>query len=35
MQFRLGPMPYDVARHSIELFARKVAPEFRRKEAAE
>jgi len=35
MQFRLGPMPYDVAQRSIELFARKVAPEFRRQQAAE
>lgn len=35
MQFRLGPMPYDVAQRSIELFARQVAPQFRRKQAAE
>ena len=30
MQFRLGAMPYDVAKHSLELFARQVMPEFRR-----
>jgi alkanesulfonate monooxygenase SsuD/methylene tetrahydromethanopterin reductase-like flavin-dependent oxidoreductase (luciferase family) len=35
MQFRLGPMPYETAKQSLELFARKVAPEFRRKQAAE
>ena len=35
MQFRLGPMPYDTAAASIERFMAKVAPEFRRKEAAE
>ena len=26
--FRLGPMPYEVAANSIELFMKKVAPEF-------
>jgi len=31
LTFRIGPMPYEVAAHSIELFMRKVAPEFRRK----
>ena len=29
MQFRLGAMPYDTAAASIDLFMRKVAPEFR------
>ena len=29
--FRLGPMPYEVAAHSIELFMKKVAPEFQKK----
>jgi alkanesulfonate monooxygenase SsuD/methylene tetrahydromethanopterin reductase-like flavin-dependent oxidoreductase (luciferase family) len=32
--FRLGPMPYEVAAHSIELFMKKVAPQFRLKAAA-
>jgi alkanesulfonate monooxygenase SsuD/methylene tetrahydromethanopterin reductase-like flavin-dependent oxidoreductase (luciferase family) len=27
--FRLGPMPYDVAAHSIRLFMDKVAPQFK------
>jgi alkanesulfonate monooxygenase SsuD/methylene tetrahydromethanopterin reductase-like flavin-dependent oxidoreductase (luciferase family) len=27
--FRLGPMPYDVAAHSIRLFMEKVAPQFK------
>ncbi len=31
--FRLGPMPYEVAANSIELFMKKVAPEFQRKKA--
>jgi len=31
--FRLGPMPYAVAEHSIRLFMRKVAPRFQRKAA--
>ncbi len=31
--FRLGPMPYEVAANSIELFMKKVAPQFRRKKA--
>ncbi len=30
MVFRIGPMPYDVAEHSIRLFMKKVAPEFSR-----
>jgi alkanesulfonate monooxygenase SsuD/methylene tetrahydromethanopterin reductase-like flavin-dependent oxidoreductase (luciferase family) len=30
MVFRIGPMPHDVAAHSIELFMRKVAPQFQR-----
>lgn len=34
MQFRLGAMPHETAAHSIELFMRKVAPEFRREKAA-
>ena len=29
--FRIGPMPYEVAAHSIRLFMQKVAPEFQRK----
>ncbi len=29
--FRLGPMPYEVAEHSIKLFMSKVAPQFQRK----
>ncbi len=29
MQFRLGAMPYETAAASIDLFMRKVAPEFR------
>ena len=29
--FRLGPMAYNVAAHSIELFMKQVAPEFRKK----
>jgi len=32
--FRIGPMPYEVAAHSIRLFMQKVAPEFRRQKAA-
>ena len=32
--FRIGPMPYEVAAHSIRLFMQKVAPEFRRRKAA-
>jgi alkanesulfonate monooxygenase SsuD/methylene tetrahydromethanopterin reductase-like flavin-dependent oxidoreductase (luciferase family) len=32
--FRIGPMASDVAEHSIRLFMRKVAPEFRRAAAA-
>lgn len=31
--FRLGPMPYEVAANSIELFMKKVAPEFKKKAA--
>ena len=31
--FRLGPMPYEVAANSIELFMKKVAPQFQRKAA--
>ena len=31
--FRLGPMPYEVAAHSISLFMQKVAPRFQRKAA--
>ena len=27
--FRIGPMPIEVAEHSIRLFMKKVAPEFR------
>jgi alkanesulfonate monooxygenase SsuD/methylene tetrahydromethanopterin reductase-like flavin-dependent oxidoreductase (luciferase family) len=27
--FRLGPMPYEVAEHSIKLFMSKVAPQFK------
>jgi len=27
--FRLGPMPHEVAAHSLSLFMRKVAPQFR------
>jgi alkanesulfonate monooxygenase SsuD/methylene tetrahydromethanopterin reductase-like flavin-dependent oxidoreductase (luciferase family) len=34
MQFRLGSMPYETTAESIELFARKVMPEFRRVAAA-
>jgi alkanesulfonate monooxygenase SsuD/methylene tetrahydromethanopterin reductase-like flavin-dependent oxidoreductase (luciferase family) len=29
MSFRLGPMPIDVAEHSLRLFMEKVAPQFR------
>jgi alkanesulfonate monooxygenase SsuD/methylene tetrahydromethanopterin reductase-like flavin-dependent oxidoreductase (luciferase family) len=29
--FRMGPMPYEVAAHSIKLFMQKVAPQFQRK----
>ena len=29
--FRLGPMPIEVAEHSIKLFMQKVAPQFQRK----
>jgi alkanesulfonate monooxygenase SsuD/methylene tetrahydromethanopterin reductase-like flavin-dependent oxidoreductase (luciferase family) len=29
LHFRLGPMPWDVAEHSLRLFAEQVAPEFR------
>jgi alkanesulfonate monooxygenase SsuD/methylene tetrahydromethanopterin reductase-like flavin-dependent oxidoreductase (luciferase family) len=29
--FRLGPMPYEVAAHSIRLFMNKVAPNFKQK----
>jgi alkanesulfonate monooxygenase SsuD/methylene tetrahydromethanopterin reductase-like flavin-dependent oxidoreductase (luciferase family) len=32
--FRLGPMPYEVAANSIELFMKKVAPHFPHKAAA-
>ncbi len=32
--FRLGPMPYEVAANSIQLFMSKVAPEFQLKAAA-
>ncbi|MBC7781741.1 MAG: LLM class flavin-dependent oxidoreductase [Proteobacteria bacterium] len=28
--FRIGPMPYEVAEHSIKLFMQKVAPQFRK-----
>ena len=28
IHFRLGAMPYDMAAHSIKLFAEKVAPQF-------
>ena len=31
--FRLGPMPYEVAANSIELFMKKVAPQFQQKAA--
>ena len=31
--FRLGPMPIEVAEHSIKLFMQKVAPQFQRKAA--
>ena len=31
--FRLGPMPYEVAANSIELFMQKVAPQFQQKAA--
>ena len=31
--FRLGPMPYEVAANSIELFMKKVAPQFQKKAA--
>ncbi|HEX9464445.1 MAG TPA: LLM class flavin-dependent oxidoreductase [Alphaproteobacteria bacterium] len=34
MQFRLGGMPFETTARSIELFMRKVAPEFRRTKAA-
>lgn len=34
MVFRIGPMPYEVAEHSIRLFMQKVAPEFRYAAAA-
>jgi hypothetical protein len=30
MTFRMGPMPYAQAAHSIELFMREVAPNFRK-----
>jgi alkanesulfonate monooxygenase SsuD/methylene tetrahydromethanopterin reductase-like flavin-dependent oxidoreductase (luciferase family) len=29
--FRIGPMPYEVAAHSIQLFMNKVAPQFQKK----
>jgi alkanesulfonate monooxygenase SsuD/methylene tetrahydromethanopterin reductase-like flavin-dependent oxidoreductase (luciferase family) len=29
MTFKMGPMPYDVAAQSIELFMKKVAPQVR------
>lgn len=29
IHFRLGAMPYEVAAHSLKLFAEKVAPNFR------
>jgi alkanesulfonate monooxygenase SsuD/methylene tetrahydromethanopterin reductase-like flavin-dependent oxidoreductase (luciferase family) len=29
LHFRLGPMPWDVAAHSLRLFAEQVAPAFR------
>jgi alkanesulfonate monooxygenase SsuD/methylene tetrahydromethanopterin reductase-like flavin-dependent oxidoreductase (luciferase family) len=32
--FRIGPMPYEVAAHSIRLFMQKVAPQFQRKRVA-
>jgi alkanesulfonate monooxygenase SsuD/methylene tetrahydromethanopterin reductase-like flavin-dependent oxidoreductase (luciferase family) len=32
--FRIGPMPYEVAAHSIRLFMQKVAPQFQRKRPA-
>lgn len=32
--FRLGPMPYEVAAHSIKLFMSKVAPQFQGKTMA-
>ena len=32
--FRIGPMPYEVAAHSIRLFMQKVAPEFQRSRSA-
>lgn len=32
--FRLGPMPYEVAEHSIKLFMSKVAPQFKSKALA-
>ena len=31
--FRLGPMPIEVAEHSIKLFMSKVAPQFQKKAA--
>ncbi len=31
--FRLGPMPIEVAEHSIKLFMQKVAPQFQRRAA--
>jgi alkanesulfonate monooxygenase SsuD/methylene tetrahydromethanopterin reductase-like flavin-dependent oxidoreductase (luciferase family) len=34
MQFRLGPMAHEAATHSMSLFMREVAPEFRGKVAA-
>ena len=34
LTFRIGPMPYEVAANSIRLFMAKVAPEFRKKQAA-
>jgi alkanesulfonate monooxygenase SsuD/methylene tetrahydromethanopterin reductase-like flavin-dependent oxidoreductase (luciferase family) len=34
MAFRLGPMPHDVAAHSLRLFMTEVAPQFRRRNAA-
>jgi alkanesulfonate monooxygenase SsuD/methylene tetrahydromethanopterin reductase-like flavin-dependent oxidoreductase (luciferase family) len=34
MSFRMGPMPYDVATHSLRLFMEQVAPEFEARVAA-
>jgi alkanesulfonate monooxygenase SsuD/methylene tetrahydromethanopterin reductase-like flavin-dependent oxidoreductase (luciferase family) len=34
LTFRIGPMPYEVAEHSIRLFMEKVAPQFKSKAAA-